>query len=188
MNKEQTDIAVVQTLKEQKQSKGRRQIYKVEADAHKGELLAADLSRKIDGVKLAIKRSPVKWDDLAEVQRRSLEYLEMCRSSQTIPTISGLSVFGMGTSRQALNQYIREHRNTATAQFLQQMKDIFSDTIESAALNNYINSIMSIFILKNDYDRVDRVSIEAVPQNDSPLGEQVDAQTLQTKYQFLPED
>lgn len=187
LNKDQTDIAVVQTLKEQKQSKGRKQIYKVEADGHRGELLAADLSRKIDGMKLVIKRSPVKWEDLEEVQQRSLEYLSHCRDAQTIPTVSGLAVFGLGVTRQALNLYLREHHGTATARFLEMMKDCFSDTLETAALSRNIDSVMTIFTMKNDHNRADRISIEPIQSSDA-LGPQTDAQALLERYAELPED
>lgn len=159
-----------QLMSEQRQSPGRAKIYREQADAHKGEMLAADLDRKIAGLRRAIDRQRVPWDDVEEVQRRTLEYLTACKESQTIPTVSGLAVFGLGYTRQALNQYLRQHSTTKTANFLLQVKDAIADTLETAALNRNTDSIMSIFILKNDHERADRVQLEPVTHS-SPLEE-----------------
>lgn len=167
-------------MRQQKESPGRKKIYREQADERKGMMLAADLERKVLALKKSIKKNRVDWNDLEDVQKRCLNYLESCQQAQTIPTVSGLSVFALGVSRQALNGYIREHPKTETAQFLQQIKDIFEDTIETAALNNHINSIMAIFVMKNDHDRADRVQVEPIAPK-QPLGELVDQEELEKR-------
>ena len=178
---------VVDFLREQRESPGRRKIYKEQADEHKGAALAADLSRKELALKESIRANRVNWDDVEDVQRRCLSYLGACRDSQSIPTVSGLAALALGVSRQSLNLFMRTHPDAESAQFLQRIKDVFADTLENAALNNYINSIMAIFVMKNDYDRADRVEIQPVAAA-SPLGDSADAQALMERYGDLPED
>ena len=131
-------------------------------------------------IKKTISRERVDWNDLHEVQRRSLEYLECCKEAQAIPTVSGLSVFALGVTRQALNLYLREHPNTPTALFLSQVKDCFSDVLETSALTRNIDSVMSIFVMKNDHDRADRVQLEPVTPA-QPLGDTVDRAALEAR-------
>lgn len=178
---------VVELMRQQKESPGRRKIYKEASDEHKGGVLAADLERKALALRESIRKNRVDWDNLEDVQRRCLEYLETCKEAQSIPTVSGLAVFALGVSRQGLNEYLRAHPSTGTAQFLQQMKDIFADTLETSALNNNINSIMTIFILKNDHDRADRVQVEPVKPAD-PLGPLMPQEELEERLADLPDD
>lgn len=178
---------VVSVLRQQKESGGRAKIYKEKADEHKGQLLSEDIGRKVSALRETVRRNRVDWDDVEDIQKRSLKYLEDCQAAQTIPTVSGLSVFALGVTRQGLNLYLREHPNTPTAQFLQQMKDIFADTLETAALNNNINTIMAIFVMKNDHDRADRLQVEPIQGNHGPLGEQLDEKTLTERLDALPD-
>lgn len=178
---------VVELMRQQKESPGRKKIYKEQADEHKGGVLAADLERKALALRESIRKNRVDWDNLEDVQRRCLEYLEACKQAQSIPTVSGLAVFALGVSRQALNGYMRANPNTATAQFLQQMKDIFADTLEVGALNNNINSIMAIFVMKNDHDRADRVQVEPVKPAD-PLGPLMTQEELEARLADLPDN
>lgn len=168
---------IVSVLEARKQTRGAKNFYKAQSDAHRGELLAADIERKIAGLRQTIRRERVSWDDLHEVQRRCLEYLECCKEAQAIPTVSGLSVFALGVTRQALNLYLREHPNTPTALFLSQVKDCFSDVLETSALTRNIDSVMSIFVMKNDHDRADRVQLEPVITA-QPLGAEPDVDAL----------
>ena len=103
--------------------------------------------------------------------------MECCKEAQAIPTVSGLSVFALGVTRQALNLYLREHPNTPTALFLSQVKDCFSDVLETSALTRNIDSVMSIFVMKNDHDRADRVQLEPVITA-QPLGAEPDVDAL----------
>lgn len=174
-------------LSEQKSSPGRKKIYREVSDEHRGTALAEAMSRKELALRESVKKNRVDWEDVQDVQRRCLDYLSACRESQSIPTVSGLAALALGVSRQSLNLFMREHPNSETTQFLQRIKDVFADTLENAALNNHINSIMAIFVMKNDHDRADRVEIQPI-QPTSPLGESADVQALMNKYQDLPED
>lgn len=96
---------IVSVLEAQKQTSGRRKIYKEVSDQHKGEMLAEDLERKIEGLRETIRRDRVSWDDLEQVQDRCLEYLQRCQEAKCLPTVGGLAVFGLGYTRQRLNSY-----------------------------------------------------------------------------------
>ena len=171
---------IVEAMEARKQTRSAKNFYKAQADEHRGELLAADIGRKIEGLKKTISLERVDWNDLHDVQRRSLEYLECCKEAQAIPTVSGLAVFALGVTRQALNLYLREHPNTPTAVFLSQVKDCFSDVLETSALTRNIDSVMSIFVMKNDHDRADRVQLEPVTPA-QPLGESINQQALEER-------
>ena len=60
------------------------------------------------------------------------------------------------------------------------MKDCFSDVLETSALTRNIDSVMSIFVMKNDHDRADRVQLEPVTTA-QPLGESVDRAALEQR-------
>ena len=155
-------------------------IYKAQADLHKGEQLAADLDRKLVALRQTGAPNRIPWDDFPYIRERCLAYLEACRDAQTIPTVSGLAVFGLGATRQALNGYLRQHPNTQTAVFIQQLKDLFSDILETQALMRNLDTVMSIFVLKNDHDRSDRVEIHAETDS-ATMGELADRTELEAR-------
>ena len=72
---------IVSVLEAQKQTGGRRKIYKEVSDQHKGEMLADDLARKIAGLRETIRRDRVDWGNLEQVQSRCLEYLQRCQEA-----------------------------------------------------------------------------------------------------------
>ena len=170
---------IVSVLETQKQTGGRRKIYKEVSDQHKGELLAADLERKIAGLRETIRRNRVSWDNLEQVQDRCLEYLQRCQEAKCLPTVGGLAVFGLGYTRQRLNAYMREHPDSETTQFLMQIKDLLADTLEVGALNRNLDSVMAIFTMKNDHDRADRLQVEPVASE--PLGTAPDQRALEER-------
>lgn len=174
-------------LREQRETPGRRKIYKELSDEHRADTIASNLDMKAKALRESIKQNRIDWDNLRDIQKRCLTYLENCRDAQSIPTVSGLCAYSLGISRQSLNLYMREHPGTETTQFLQRVKDVFADLLETSALNNNINSIMAIFVMKNDHDRADRVQVEPVPQAD-PLGTVTTAEDLASRYGDLPED
>lgn len=171
---------VVSVLEDQKQTGGRKKIYKEVSDQHKGELLAADLARKIEGIRQTIKQDRVNWDDLQQVQVRCLQYLQQCQEAKCLPTVGGLAVFALGYTRQRLNMYMREHPDSETTQFLAQIKDVLADTLEVGALNRNLDSVMAIFTMKNDHDRADRVQLEPIVTT-QPLGADPDRLALEQR-------
>lgn len=179
-DKKDLDREIVSVLEAQKQTGGRRKIYKEVSDQHKGEMLAADLERKIAGLRETIKRDRVAWNDLEQVQSRCLEYLQRCQEAKCLPTVSGLSVFALGYSRQRLNAYMRENPDTPTTQFLMQIKDLLADTLETGALNRNLDSVMAIFTMKNDHDRADKLQVEPVIDS-NPLGMNPDQKALEDR-------
>lgn len=178
-DKKDLDREIVSVLEAQKQTGGRRKIYKEVSDQHKSEMLADDLARKIAGLRETIKRDRVGWDDLEQVQGRCLEYLQRCQEAKCLPTVGGLAVFGLGYTRQRLNAYMREHPDSETTQFLMQVKDLLADTLETGALNRNLDSVMAIFTMKNDHDRADRVQLEPVVSE--PLGSVPDQRALEER-------
>lgn len=89
-----------------------RKVYKAEADAHRGELLAADIMQHARNIRSITSTDRVQWNDLEDVQARTLKYFEACALAKTFPTVEGLAVQGFGISRQALNAYLLRHPHT----------------------------------------------------------------------------
>ena len=71
---------------------------------------------------------------------------------------------------------MQTHPDSETTQFLLQIKDLLADTLEVGALNRNLDSVMAIFTMKNDHDRLDRVQLE--PVISEPLGTTPDQKAL----------
>lgn len=168
-------------LEAERRSGGRRKIYKAESDELRTQQISADLDRKIDG--LAKRKPRVNLNDLEEVKRRTTEYLTSCRDAGVIPTVSSFAVMALNVTRRTLNDFIVKHPDSPSSYFLEQTKDLFSDVLETGALTHSLDNVMSIFILKNDHNRADRMQIEPVPPD--PLGREIEQAALEAKLQDI---
>ena len=126
------------------------------------------------------------FNDVAAVQRRTYEYMEVCKDAGMFPTVMGLSA-ALGYSRRGLNKYLTEHDNSTT-HFLESVKDIFADIMSNAALFRNADAATTIFILKNCAGFVDKIEIAPVQPN--PLGDEPDPDEIAAKYVSMlpPED
>ena len=156
-----------------------KKLYKAQSDAHKGELLQADISNRITALQETSQREKVDFGNLAQVQERTFLYLEACRNAAVFPSVLGLATHGFGISRQALNQYLLSHNN-ATTDFIELTKDVIADLLSNASLYGNANPISVIFQLKNSHAFSDKVEIQAVPpRNDS---QDFDPEDIRKRY------
>ena len=100
-----------QTSSEQelvKQAKAKSRLYKTQSDEHKSDLLSKDIGSKLDMLKNIKCTQRVDFNDVAAVQRRTYEYMEVCKDAGMFPTVMGLSA-ALGYSRRGLNKYLTEN-------------------------------------------------------------------------------
>ena len=160
-----------------KQSK----IYKAETDELRRAALFSELTAKSKFVQTAAIRKRISLYDFEAVKERSAEYIESCRKSESIPTVVGLAA-AFGISRQWLNQFMRDHPEHPTAEFLETVKSAFADILINLSLGRHISEATTIFVLKNCADFVDKVEIEAHPTESNAFGPVPDRAALEAKF------
>lgn len=149
-------------------------------------MLSADLERKTAALIAAAKKDRVNFDDLEDVQTRTVRYLNACRDSGTFPSINGLCVFGFGVSRNSLYARLKAHPESPVCQYLEGVRDLIADVLVNASLNRNADSIMSIFVLKNNHGFRDSVQVEPV----TPVKSEDDysAEDMRRRYMLDIED
>ncbi len=177
--------AITAELTAQKSSRGRSKIYKEISDEHRAELVSADVRRKAQA--LERHNSRVDLSDLDKVKERTQAYLAACAESGTIPNVLGLASYGLGCSRQWLNEFVRTHPHSPTAEYIETAKDAFADILINASLNRAADATMGIFVLKNCAGFRDRFEIEPVTPDD-PLGAEPDQAALEARIEGLVVD
>jgi hypothetical protein len=122
-------------------------------------------------------------DDTKTVIKRTEAYVKECAQISKLPSVKGLCG-ALGISSRTFYNWINNHPKHPTTEYLELTKDIFADLLEEAGLNNAVNNISSIFILKSQhqYQETSNISLQAVPYE--PLGE---PKTL-TEIQALIDD
>lgn len=155
----------------------RRLNYKEQSDEHKGKALSADIRSKTDALKLAASRERVDFRNLHQVQQRVYEYMAACEKAESFPSVQGLAAYGFGCSRQWLNRFLKEHPNSNVSQFIEMVKDSFSDILTNQSLYRNCDSVQAIFQMKNNHDFADRLQIEPLQPVD-PLGDAPDIDEL----------
>lgn len=155
--------------------------YKEQSDAHKAETLADNLDFQLAALKEVTERKGVDLHNLEQVQARTFEYIEACKSAAAFPSVMGLAVYGFGLSRQRLNQFLRDHPGEASTEFIEQVKDAFADTLVNQSLYRNADATQVIFQLKNCNGFSDRLEIEPVQPQDGPLGPLPDQAALEAR-------
>lgn len=158
-------------------------LYKVQADAYK----AGELSQLINQTAAALKESEhkgrISLSDFDAVKKQTFEYLQACEMTGTFPSMSGLAR-SLGYSRRAIYDLIDSRTTSTTADWLERCRDLFSDILAQASLQNNANSIVSIFLQKALYGMRETVELTLTPPN--PLGENADAGQVKKLIDALP--
>lgn len=169
MNNEQTDNTrfpghgePLEALLSEHKAGNARKLYKAQSDAHKTEVLRQDICTKTALLYGANEKKAVDFNNLEDVQNRTLEYLEACAKTGAFPSMMGLAAYGFGVSRQALYWQLKHNPNTETSHFLDRVRDLIADILSSAALMRNADAVTTIFVLKNGLGFSDRVEIEPV--------------------------
>lgn len=143
------------------------------------DLIGSDVLRTAQA--LTKNNGRIDLSDFELVKERTQTYLAACAESGTIPNVLGLASFGFGCSRQWLNEYMRTHPDSQSAEYLEMVKDAFGNVLINAGLGRAADPTLSIFILKNANGFRDRFEIEPVTTPQSPLGPLADPEELRKR-------
>lgn len=153
------------SLAEQKRNKPR--LYNEAANELRAAQISSDVALKHRLLDQAEKK--VKFSDLGDVKRRVGSYLTACQEAAAIPTMSGLAL-SFGVTRQAIYKFVNEHKESASAEYLETVRELMADCLVSAGLGKSTDAAVTIFILKNHHNYADRVEIAPVKEDFGPLG------------------
>ena len=186
-NKEPMSVDEMALMQEEK--RGSR-IYKEVSAEHRREELSKLASRMRKEL-IEVEKIELTTISVSDLKRLVSDYLLACERSGTLPSILGLCR-SMGYSRSALYKYLNTHAHTKNAEFLEIAKDTMAEMLDVAALQNLVNPIVSIFILKSIFERTDKAELLIRPlQPESPLGPPMtpeEEEALYAKYRAaIPE-
>ena len=168
------------------EAKQNNRMYKAQYNEVAAELKAQQFADALNqqmellaGVK---KNGKIDLNDIAAVEATATRYLESCKRAGVVPTILGLSA-ALGYSRKTVWQYITQHPESRTAQYLDALRSAFAAVLAQLGLSRNTSEAVSIFLLKNSgQGLVDRAEIDLAAHQESPLGEKADPEALRRKY------
>lgn len=150
-----------------------------------------DVSEKITNLvnnarrELSEMPTTISLGDTKTVKVVTERYLESCAIVGVVPTKSGVCR-GFGCSRQAVTDFMNKHPNHGTTKYLSVVFDLFSEILADAALAGSTHPIISIFLLKSIFGYRDTQTVEFIPPETGPLGEEISAEEIAAKYADLP--
>lgn len=128
------------------------------------------------------KDGKIDLDNLAAVEATATRYIESCKRAGVVPTILGLSA-ALGYSRKTVWQYITQHPESRTAQYLDALRSAFAAVLAQLGLSRNCSEAVSIFLLKNSGQGLtDKTELDISAHQESPLGEKISTEELKRKY------
>ena len=119
-----------------------------------------------------------------EVAERLDFFFTQCASNQERPTVEKLCL-ALGYARQTVNEWKNGmHCSAFRSDIIKLAFETLAAYDASMATEGRLNPVPYIFRAKNYYGMRDQVDISAVAAN--PLGETIDAEEIEKKYQELP--
>lgn len=122
---------------------------------------------------------PVDTANREQVERRIAEYFNACIEQDMRPGVAGLCA-ALGISRTTWYYWGTNERRDYK-DLIERTKAVMEGITEQYMLQGKINPVTGIFLLKNHFGYVDKNEVVLTP-NDTPLGEQQDAEALKQKY------
>ena len=169
------------TAQMQEAKQGNRLYNQVSAEL-KNQQFAAALDQQIELLAGVRKDGKIDLDNLAAVEATATRYIESCKRAGVVPTILGLSA-ALGYSRKTVWQYITQHPESRTAQYLDALRSAFAAVLAQLGLTRNTSEAVSIFLLKNSGQGLtDKTEIDLAAHQESPLGEKADPEALRRKY------
>lgn len=165
----------------EKAMKPNNRIYKAESDELKAAALSSDIGNRIKALNSVIEVGRVDLWNYEQVRERTFQYLSACMATASYPTVMGLASLAYGYSTQGLNQFLRKHPDSPTAEFVETVKTIFADILTNQGLMRNADTTQVIFQLKNQNNFQDKIVVEPAPEK-SPL-DQIDAEALQRRIE-----
>ena len=163
-------------------------VRRVDAEKSKGivamqnpELPDGYNTRRIAFMMEILPTEPLDCNDVDEMERRFARYLELCHEHD-MKVGNQAAYAAIGLDKQQVWDYVnRASANPRRADFLKKVQKICALYREGLMEDGKINPVTGIFWQKN-YDGLrDQQEVVLTP-NQSPLGEQKDAESLRQKY------
>lgn len=169
------------TAQMQEAKQGNRLYNQVSAEL-KNQQFAAALDQQIELLAGVRKDGKIDLDNLAAVEATATRYIESCKRAGVVPTILGLSA-ALGYSRKTVWQYITQHPESRTAQYLDALRSAFAAVLAQLGLSRNCSEAVSIFLLKNSGQGLtDKTELDISAHQESPLGEKISTEELKRKY------
>ena len=169
------------TAQMQEAKQGNRLYNQVSAEL-KTQQFAAALDQQIELLAGVRKDGKIDLDNLAAVEATATRYIESCKRAGVVPTILGLSA-ALGYSRKTVWQYISQHPESRTAQYLDALRSAFAAVLAQLGLTRNTSEAVSIFLLKNSGQGLaDKTEVDISAKAESPLGEKTSTEELKRKY------
>lgn len=121
----------------------------------------------------------VDTESREQVEERILQYFQNCIEEDVKPGVAGLCL-ALGISRQAWNLWGHGKFRDYT-DIVARTKILMESIMEQYALQQKINPVTAIFLMKSQFGYVDKSEVVITP-NPNPLGDMVDAEALKQKY------
>ena len=167
-------------------SKAGNRMYKAQYNEVAAELKAqqfdAIIGQQLELLAGVRKDGKIDLDNLAAVEATSTRYIESCKRAGVVPTILGLSA-ALGYSRKTVWQYITQHPESRSAQYLDALRSAFAAVLAQLGLTRNTSEAVSIFLLKNSGQGLtDKTELDISAHQESPLGEKISTEELKRKY------
>ena len=130
------------------------------------EKIGEDIAIAREALERIRERGFVDFYNIDEVIVRTEEYFKGCEISGVFPSIMGLCAKGFGCSRDRLNDWVIDHPETPTAQYIGIVKELIADVLTNASLRNKANVAQTIFQLKNHFGHSDEVKVVKTMKED----------------------
>ena len=168
------------------EAKQNNRMYKAQYNEVAAELKAqqfADaLNQQVELLAGVKKNGKIDLNDIAAVEATATRYIESCKRAGVVPTILGLSA-ALGYSRKTVWQYITQHPESRTAQYLDALRSAFAAVLAQLGLSRNCSEAVSIFLLKNSGQGLtDKTEVDISAHQESPLGEKISTEELKRKY------
>lgn len=167
-------------------SKAGNRMYKAQYNEVAAELKAqqfdAIIGQQLELLAGVRKDGKIDLDNLAAVEATATRYIESCKRAGVVPTILGLSA-ALGYSRKTVWQYITQHPESRSAQYLDALRSAFAAVLAQLGLTRNTSEAVSIFLLKNSGQGLtDKTELDISAHQESPLGEKTSTEELRRKY------
>lgn len=121
--------------------------------------------------------------DAEQVRRRTIEYLEACVDDGMKPNLTGYAL-ALGTNRQGLQQmFLSRNTDHETLEALDHGIAMVENVMLELMLDQKINPVTAIFLLKNHFSYSDQTDIKIQAER----VDTVDEQALEDKYRTVIE-
>lgn len=148
---------------------------------HNPDLPEGYNTKRIRFMQAIIPKEPLDYDDVEEMERRFMRYLELCEQwDMKVGNQAAYAAIGIdkGTAWDWAN---RTTGNPARSVFIKKVQQFCAMYREGLMEDGKVNPVTGIFWQKNYDGMKDQQEVVLTP-NTSPLGEQKDAEALKQKY------